>query len=85
VVPGTTHLVPLIAPVVHTNETMASSSAQRAVFSGPLTMRKPCMDPVLPSGPEARGDLADPISLAVPHPVAPDPVMKFSPGCRDRL
>ena len=62
VVPGTTHLVPSVRPVAHTNETRASSSAQRTVFSGPVTMRKPCMDPGSPFGPGGPGGgLADPV------------------------
>lgn len=72
VVPGTTQLVPLVAPVVHTNETRASSSAQRTVFSGPVTMRKPCTGPGSPFGLEVQPVLADPVHR-------PDPVGLVAP------
>ena len=71
-VPGTTHLGPSVGPVAHTNETMASPSAQRTVFSGPVTMRKPCMppgSPFGPGGPRVLADLVhrqDPVGLVAP-------------------
>jgi hypothetical protein len=66
VVPGTTHLGPSVGPVAHTNETMASPSAQRTVFSGPVTMRKPCMPPGSPFGPGGPAGPCGPCTPAGP-------------------
>jgi hypothetical protein len=49
-VPGVAHLVPSVAPLAHTNEIRASSSAQRTV-SVPVTTRRACADPGSPLGP----------------------------------
>src|SRR4030095_3893982 len=49
-VPGVAHLVPSVAPLAHTNEIRASSSAQRTV-SVPVTKRRACVDPGSPFGP----------------------------------
>ena len=49
-VPGVAHLVPSVAPLAHTNEIRASSSAQRTV-SVPVTTRRACADPGSPFGP----------------------------------
>ena len=80
VVPGTTHLVPLVAPTAHTNETMASPSAQRTVFSGPVTMRKPGTGPAGPGGPAGPCGPAGPAGpcgpgVGWPHPATASVVM----------
>jgi len=49
-VPGVAHLVPSVAPLAHTNEIRASSSAQRTV-SVPVTTRRACAEPGSPFGP----------------------------------
>lgn len=49
-VPGVAHLVPSVAPLAHTNEISASSSAQRTV-SVPVTTRRACAGPGSPFGP----------------------------------
>ena len=76
-VPGVAHLVPSVAPLAHTNEIRASSSAQRTV-SVPVTTRSACAGPALPSGPEARRDLADPVRRPDPLGLA-DLVRRVDP------
>ena len=49
-VPGVAHLVPSVAPLAHTNETIVSSSPQRTV-SVPVTRRKAGAGPGSPFGP----------------------------------
>ena len=50
-VPGVAHLVPSVAPLAHTNETIASLSPQRTV-SLPVTRPKAGAGPGSPFGPE---------------------------------
>ena len=77
-VPGVAHLVPSVAPLAHTSETRASSSAQRTV-SVPVTTRRACAGPGSPFGP---GGPAGPAGPAAPcGPSAPaGPAGPCGPG-----
>jgi hypothetical protein len=63
-VPGRAHLVPSVAPLAHTNEIRASSSAQRTV-SVPVTTRRVCADPGSPFAPGDPGGPGGPCAPAL--------------------
>jgi hypothetical protein len=72
--PGVAHLVPSVAPLAHSNEIRASSSAQRTV-SVPVTTRRACAGPGSafgPGGPAGPGGPCAPGGPAAPcGPCAP--------------